>query len=165
LDFQSSERFELIKNNWNDKNRLFLDCSYVKYSFADIFFNKAFRFLSKFNKGKLLLLSPKIITSYITNQLNKSSKLKRASFRKNFSSGISIFSYQLLRHLQHNLTGFKIMCSGKWKKTRSGRKQRLTIKFGRVRGSSLSNKILYHYSYQETRYGSCGIKVWVAHKK
>jgi ribosomal protein S3 len=67
--------------------------------------------------------------------------------------------------VQNHILGFKIVCSGKWKKTRSGRKQKLTIKFGQIVNSSVSNVILYDYSVQKTRFGSCSIKVWISHSK
>jgi ribosomal protein S3 len=138
---------------------LFLSNPSKKYYFADLFFNKKSGLFKRFNKRQFTLLAPQIISSYITQQLNKNAKLKQNSFKNNLKNGITLFCFQLLRLLQVHIVGFKIVCSGKWKKTRSGRKQRLTVKFGRIRKSSISNKILYSYSTQKTKYGACGIKV------
>ena len=136
----------------------------VNYYFSDFFFSKNSKYFSLFCQNRQVLLFPKFIVAYITNQLNKSGTLKRISFRKNLNLGILTFSFKLLKHLQNTVNGLKIICSGKWKKTLSGRKQKLTIKFGKIRNSTTSNKILYYCSTQKTKYGSCGIKVWISHK-
>jgi ribosomal protein S3 len=74
------------------------------------------------------------------------------------------FSQALLKQLQKNIIGLKIICSGKWKKTRSGRKQKLCVKFGQIVSSKVSNTLLYDFNSQTTRFGVIGIKVWIAYK-
>jgi ribosomal protein S3 len=65
---------------------------------------------------------------------------------------------------KNNIIGLKIICSGKWKKTRSGRKQKLCIRFGKIQRTKIVNTLFYHFLTQKTKYGSFGIKIWVAHK-
>jgi hypothetical protein len=164
LEFQNSDRLELVKNEKKKIKNLFLNKYSIAYTFSDYFFNKQPRDISKITNKQLLILAPKIITTYITNQLSKKGTLKRSTFRANLNFGIMAFSYQLLKRIQNSIIGLKIICSGKWKKTKSGRKQKLTVKFGRVVNPSMSNTILYDYSAQKTKFGVCGVKVWIAHK-
>jgi len=63
------------------------------------------------------------------------------------------------------ITGLKIECKGKWKKTRSGRKQKLNISFGKIQKNTLTNIIFYHSNSQETKYGKCSIKIWISYNK
>jgi ribosomal protein S3 len=60
--------------------------------------------------------------------------------------------------------GIKIICVGKWKKTNTGRKQKIYLKYGQIQSSNIANKILYHNISQTTKFGVCSIKIWVAHK-
>ena len=165
LDFQSSDRTQLLRSNKTLFKSLILDKRSVKYNLSDFFFNLRKESFNKITRKRFIMLAPKIITAYVINQLNKNGILKRSSFKNNLNVGILAFSYQLLTRLQNNILGIKIVCSGKWKKTRSGRKQKLTIKFGRIVSPSISNMILYNFSAQKTKFGTTGIKVWVAIKK
>jgi hypothetical protein len=111
-DFQNSDRYTLLKEERQSNKKLYLNQLEEKYNFADLFFNKTPKLFDVFGAKQLTLLAPRIITSYIAQQLNKAPKLKRNSF-KNINNGITLFSYQLLRRLQSHLIGFKIICSGK----------------------------------------------------
>jgi ribosomal protein S3 len=70
-----------------------------------------------------------------------------------------------LRDIQKSIVGLKVICSGKWKKTRSGRKQKFLVKFGRIKNPSISVATSYNYAFQKTKFGSCSIKVWISHTK
>jgi hypothetical protein len=165
LDFKNSERVELLKNEKQSLKKLFLGSKNAQYVFSDIFFNKHVKNYTKIANEQFLVLAPKIITNYITNQLNKKGILKRSSFATNLNLGIILFCRQLLKRIQNNIVGLKIVCSGKWKKTKSGRKQKITVKLGRIVSPSISNIILYDFAAQKTKFGVCGVKVWISHKK
>ena len=164
-DFKNNERTELLKSEKQSFKKLFLSNKNTRYTFSDMFFDKREKNYTKITNKHFLALAPKIITNYVTNQLNKKGNLKRLSFATNLNLGIILFSRQLLKRFQNNIIGLKIVCSGKWKKTKSGRKQRITVKFGRIVNPSISNIILYDFAAQKTKFGTCGVKVWISHKK
>lgn len=140
----------------------------INYQFWDLMIkktqNKKLNMLGKENNVNFSLLSPKLISSYICSLLNKNTKTNVLN-TSNLNIGIPMFLTRLLVPFKNTLLGVKIICSGKWKKTRSGRKQKLCIKYGKVRNPSVSNVILFDYTTQKTKFGACGIKVWVSHKK
>lgn len=113
LDFLTSERYRSIKKDKQNINKLVLNKQQVNYYFSDFFFSKNSKYFSLFCQNRQVLLFPKFIVAYITNQLNKSGTLKRISFRKNLNLGILTFSFKLLKHLQNTVNGLKIICSGK----------------------------------------------------
>jgi ribosomal protein S3 len=61
--------------------------------------------------------------------------------------------------------GLKIICTGRWKKTNTGRKQNLYFKFGKTSTSNVANKIIYTIINQTTKYGKCSVKIWVSIKR
>lgn len=164
-DYQNNDRSLAQKSEENGLSSLFLNNSKTKYLMSDLFFNKNQNSLSEVTDKHFTLLSPKLISKYITNQLNRMTPLKRLTFRTNLNNGILKFSYQILNRFKNNIVGLKIICSGKWKKTRSGRKQKLMLKFGRIRNPNISNVTSFHYAFQKTKYGLCGVKVWISHTK
>jgi len=160
IDFKTSDRIELLKSENVNTRRLYLNTKTLKYTFSDLFHKKNNR-LKKLTNKQHIILVPKILISYITNQLKRNGAMQKHIFLKNLYVGILSFSYQLLKLIQNHIVGFKIICSGKWKKTPSGRKQKLTIKIGKIVNSSLSNIVLYSFGAQKTKFGVCCIKVWV----
>jgi ribosomal protein S3 len=70
----------------------------------------------------------------------------------------------LLKNYNYKIIGLKIICLGRWKKTSTGRKQKLFLKFGQVKSSDISNKIIYQTISQTTKFGVCSIKIWIAQK-
>lgn len=80
---------------------------------SDLFFNKNQKSLSEVTDNHFTLLNPKLISRYLTNQLNRMTALKRSSFRSNLNNGILKFSYQILNRFKNNIVGLKIICSGK----------------------------------------------------
>jgi ribosomal protein S3 len=53
------------------------------------------------------------------------------------------------------------MCSGKWKKTRSGRKQKFVVQLGRIPNSGVSNLVFFDQMTQKTKFGCFSVKVWI----
>ena len=120
---------------------------------------------SHFLKSSFTLLTAKLITSFISALLQKDAKTKYGIDTSNLSASIPLLLTKLLSPFKNQLLGVKVICSGRWKKTGSGRKQKLCVKYGRVRNPNLSSVILFDYITQKTKFGACGIKVWVANKK
>ena len=120
---------------------------------------------SHFLKSSFTLLTAKLITSFISALLQKDAKTKYGIDTSNLSASIPLLLTKLLSPFKNQLLGVKVICSGRWKKTGSGRKQKLCVKYGRVRNPNLSSVILFDYVTQKTKFGACGIKVWVANKK
>jgi ribosomal protein S3 len=86
-------------------------------------------------------------------------KLKRNNFNKNLQGNILNFLNLLLSEFSYNISGVKIICCGKWKKTNTGRKQKLYLKLGQIQSSNIANKIVYHSINQTTKYGVCSVKI------
>lgn len=120
---------------------------------------------SHFLKSSFTLLTAKLITSFVSALLQKDAKTKYGIDTSNLSASIPLLLTKLLSPFKNQLLGVKVICSGRWKKTGSGRKQKLCVKYGRVRNPNLSSVILFDYITQKTKFGACGIKVWVANKK
>lgn len=127
--------------------------------------NKGLDRSSNFLKSSFTLLTAKLITSFISALLQKDAKTKYGIDTSNLSASIPLLLTKLLSPFKNQLLGVKVICSGRWKKTGSGRKQKLCVKYGRVRNPNLSSVILFDYVTQKTKFGACGIKVWVANKK
>ena len=144
---------------------MFFNTKLANFVFSDYFYHKRAQLFKKVTNNIFLSLSPKIVHSYVANQLKKNCTLKRGSFSTNLNAGILVFIFNLLKRVQNHIVGFKIVCSGKWKKTKSGRKQVYSLRFGKIRNTSISNVVLYDFLTQTTKFGSFGIKVWVSLKK
>jgi len=113
IDYQNNDRSTALKYEEAGLNFLFLNTLKTRYLMSDLFFNKNQNSLSEIADKHFIFLNPKLLSKYITNQLNRMSDLKRSSFRSNLNNGILKFSYQLLRRFQKNIIGLKIICSGK----------------------------------------------------
>jgi len=112
-DYQNNDRSLAIKFEELGLSALFLNTSKTKHLMSDLFFNKNQKSLSEVTDNHFTLLNPKLISRYLTNQLNRMTALKRSSFRSNLNNGILKFSYQILNRFKNNIVGLKIICSGK----------------------------------------------------
>jgi hypothetical protein len=129
--------------------------------------SKAFKVLNSKKMTSVQVLSPKLITEFIKKQLTEIgySTLKKGNFGNNLQGNIVNFLHYLLREFKYNLLGIKIICLGRWKKTNTGRKQKIYLKFGQIQSANIANTILYHEINQTTKYGVVSVKVWISHKK
>lgn len=116
-------------------------------------------------RRRFTLLSPKLISAYIFALLDKHAFEKMGFSTSNLIVGITTLLRRLLKPFANKLLGVKIICSGRWKKTRSGRKQKLRVQYGIVRNPSLSNVILFDFLTRKTKFGACGVKVWISRKR
>ena len=117
-------------------------------------------------KKPYFLLSPKIIVEFIKSHISEIAKPKnlmlKGSFNKNIQKFVLKFVSLLLVNLNIKILGFKLIFSGKWKKTKTGRKQKLYLKYGRIQTSNITNKIWYYNDNLTTKHGVISIKLWLA---
>jgi len=156
---QLLNRSEQLNSEKKKIKNLSLGSSRKNFVFSDLFFNKNSNNYKRLTNNQFVILTPKLIANYVANQIKKKRVLNHPQFMVNLNIGILNFSHILLKQFQKNIIGLKIICSGKWKKTRSGRKQKLTVKFGQIVNSKIANTLLYDYQSQTTKYGVIGIKI------
>lgn len=121
----------------------------------------------KKDKFNFLSLSLKIFTEFAKNQINSLNYINytQTTFSKNLQKNFVNLLQIILNKYKYDISGIKIICFGKWKKTNSDRKQKIYLKFGQIQTSNLANKILYHGMTQRTKFGICSVKIWISHKK
>ena len=168
-EFNFATRNTYLEKQTNSLSKLYLNQQNISCEFGDLFLSKPRRKFVKFQslyymQQKFLLLSPKLLAQFVLRQLKVSYKLKNRSFNRNFQTGLVKFANTLLALFPNKILGLKIICSGKWKKTRTGRKQKFILRFGKVQKATLANIIYYNKITQETKFGSCGVKVWISYK-
>jgi len=112
------------------------------------------------------LLYPWLVNQFIKTNLSEIGNvvLKTNTFSRNIQGNIINFIALLLFEFKYDILGLKIICSGRWKKTNTGRKQKLYLKLGQIQSSNVTNKIIYNNINQTTKYGVCSVKIWIAHK-
>ena len=116
-------------------------------------------------KNKFLILSPKFFSLFIMNEIRLTRDKQIYNFSENFKNIVSRFCKKFLIIFKNNILGIKIVFSGKWKKTRTGRKQKLTLKFGKMRNNALNEIILFDWLDQKTKFGVCSLKIWINIRK
>ena len=96
--------------------------------------------------ANFITLSPKIILNFAKTQLTKVDIISvlANNFNKTLQKSILKLVEILLKNYNYKIIGLKIICLGRWKKTSTGRKQKLFLKFGQVKSSDISNKIAYN---------------------
>ena len=122
--------------------------------------------ISNNNKRPFLFMSAKIITEFLKIQISeiKPFKLKKNNFVANLQIKLINFINFFLTEFKYDIVGVKIICIGKWKKTKTGRKQKFYLKYGKIQKSDVRNKIIFHNINETTKYGICSLKIWIAHK-
>jgi len=129
--------------------------------------------LVKYSTSNFLIIFPQLINSYIVKQMSEPNKLKNTFFNKSLQLGImklisTLLTYQIgfrkPRSALKNIVGFKLICSGRWKKTKAGRTQTLKFNYGQTKRTSVVSTMFYSFKTQKTKYASCGFKIWIAYK-
>lgn len=149
--------------------------SYLSYNFSNNFFLNLLFLPLNFTNQKcffyqnLKLTQAQLLTDYITFQLSKSYKKKDFFFKRNLVFGILKTMSGVLNYSNNYTTGMisgiKVECSGRWKQTSNGRSQKVRLLLGNVSTQTNNKFISYDYSTTHTKYGSCGIKVWICYNK
>ena len=134
-------------------------------NFGDIKKQKVLQRNKFFNK-QFLILSPRIFTNFIKKQLTTISFLSWTSinFNKNLQKNILKVIRTNLRLFKFNIIGLKIIISGKWKKTNTGRTQKIYLKYGKIQNSNTRNKVIYQNIAQKTKFGMFSMKMWISQK-
>jgi len=128
--------------------------------------NKNFLFHKKLNLFSKYyyfpFLSAQTLSNFIAIQLETSVKKRDAAFKNNIKSGILNVAKTIFNKKTCNfIAGIKIVCKGKWIKTATGRKQKLTFSLGKLNNQTVLSLLDYGFSTAQTPYGSCGLKVWI----
>ena len=111
-------------------------------------------------------ISSQSLSDYLGLQLISPLKLKDDCFKMNFWRGLTQFLHSFFNKttvLQIN--GIKLICSGRWKKSKTGRKQRFLCSIGKLRSQSYSTFIDYGFTNVNTKYGVSCIKIWISYKQ
>ena len=113
------------------------------------------------------ILSGQFLSDFIANNINSKGRYKNTTFRKrSLQKNISIIVYNMIKNWNiRNICGIRIVVSGRWQRTKSGRKQKLIVNFGELKKSSVATVLSYGFSSAITKYGSNGVKVYVRYAK
>lgn len=109
-------------------------------------------------------ISSQVIADIVSKQISLPPKLKDNFFMFNIRKGIVWLVKLFFNQHRPFITGVKIVCSGRWRKTKSGRKQRMTYSFGKIERQTFSKYVDYGFNSTTTKYGTCGVKVWISYK-
>ena len=99
------------------------------------------------------LILSKIIATYLEN--SKDLRLAVTSMLKNFKK--EFFK-------ESNIIGLKILCAGRIQGRRSKLADVQWMQVGSISLQTIKNSISYGYSTAFTKYGTCGVKVWICYK-
>jgi len=81
--------------------------------FADHNFSQKKSVISSLKRFNMLLLSPKIITNFVAQQLERSNPYKSNTFKRSLNIGLLKLVKYLSKNYKENLLGVKVICSGK----------------------------------------------------
>jgi ribosomal protein S3 len=113
----------------------------------------------------LPLFSAQTLSDYIAEQLIITPRLKHWSFKLNVQSGIAQIASKLFKGDNIALiSGLKVTCKGKWRKTKSGRKQKIAFSIGSLQSQTMVCLSSYGFTTSATKFGAFGIKVWICYK-
>jgi len=159
---QSQTRNFLNRNNaQNSVKLLTVPTKWTFFNFTNLFNSVAFKKILNRKLHNNFIVA-KLITTCIRILIQTSSKLKIVP---NLNVEIPLILINLLKPIKGSLLGIKVTISGKWKKTRSGRKQKLCIKYGKINSATLSNVVLFDYITEKTKFGAVSVKVWISQHK
>ena len=107
-------------------------------------------------------LSAQIVADYIALQLTLAPNLKDSNFRKSLKLGVfETFNSILSLNKQDNISGIKLICSGRWQKVRSNRKQRFIYRLGQFKTTKSMSYLDFGNALFHSKNGSTCIKIWI----
>ncbi len=111
--------------------------------------------------------SAQIISYFIGKQIESSSKYRIFNFKSNFKKSIfniiKLFLNAKLKK-QNSICGLKLICSGRLKKTKSGRKQKLIIIIGRqLLTQNYSSCVDIGFYTGKTKFGKFSLKTTIVY--
>ena len=118
----------------------------------------------KHSKFSLNRVNPaELLGVYIGWQLESSSKYGN-NFRTNFKKGVKKTIQSFFKNgTSDAISGVKIVCSGRWKKTKSGRKQVFVFSRGKLLAQSFSSFVDEASYTGKTKYGIFNLKISAAY--
>lgn len=123
------------------------------------------RYYLKNRSSAIPFLFAESISDFIVSQMEAPTKKKDLFFRANLLQGLVELTKCLINKSNSTyISGIAIKCKGKWTKTRTGRKQKLTLSVGQITPLGANSIISYGFSTVATKHGACGVKVWVSYK-
>lgn len=147
--FNNSSRFHIYDFNQWSKNKLF------------------FILRDKIEKSSFNLIknsSAQMLGLYIGQQLESSFKQRDLNFRSNLKKGVGKTLQSFLSiQSRDSICGIKVICSGRWKKTKSGRKQTFTFSKGKLSTQSFSSFVDIGFYTGQTKYGKFSLKVYITY--
>lgn len=103
-------------------------------------------------------LSAQSLCSMIFSHLNS----------KRFASNLQTSVFQIIKNCFNkksvNIIGIKVVCSGRWMKTPTGRSQKTQYIIGKVENQNLSSFVDHASLNMITAFGSCCLNVWLCFK-
>ena len=117
-------------------------------------------FRVKYHQNLTSALSAQLLASYISKQLVLDNSSKDIYFRKSFKFGITKTFQMILKNDKLDLfLGIKVLCSGRFKKSKSNRKQSLLYSIGILNTSKITSLLDFGFSKAISKHGVSGIKV------
>lgn len=111
-------------------------------------------------------VSAAVFASFFVNQIGLSLKMRNKIFKQfGLYKGILFTLRQYFKGKNKLLIrGIKVSLSGKWSKTKSGRKQKLIVSLGRLNAQEMNSFTDYDFKTVATKFGACSIKVFISYK-
>ena len=136
--------------------------------------------LVKHNVNHSFFILPSLLLEFTKYQLDPANIRKNKFYNSSLQLGLTTFltvavtSYFLTLSTSDNtrklpiplknIIGLRIECKGRWKKTKSGRKQKLSLSIGKTNRIGMKNLLFFSSDFQKTKFATCGFKVWIAYK-
>ena len=110
-------------------------------------------------------ISAQVLTNFICTQIQETLKNKEVGFKKNIRRGIlKVIQSCFNKKTVHFISGIRLICSGRFSKTKSGRTQSLSYSLGKLNIPKVSSFLDYGYSTVTTPLGSCSLHVLLCFK-
>ena len=110
-------------------------------------------------------ISASVFSFYFANQMRLSLKMRDGVFKSGLQKGITRTLRRYFRGKnKSSISGIRVTIAGKWSKTRAGRKQKLSLNFGRLYTQTVNSFIDYDVKTVATKFGACSIKVLISYK-
>jgi hypothetical protein len=108
-------------------------------------------------------ISASIFCNFITDQINRSTEQRDILFDRSFLYGLSLLirKYMIFYRLHGSsrLNGIRILCAGKFSRTKSSRKQKMLVSVGKTDKQTISTVIDFALAFSNTKHGSFSVKI------
>ena len=151
---------ESIKNMSPFSNTFLFN--FLKLNFSSLKLKK----INKYKKSSFFpFICAQTLSDFVVLQENLPNKHKNRNFKWGLKIGIIKLAHFFFNSKTTNLiSGIKFICSGRWIKTKSSRKQKFIYSLGKLKNQTISAFLDYGFSFVTTKYGICSLKVWISYK-